>query len=208
MKETVEWVNNYSFRDNGHQFRAMAGYSYQYFQKSNMSAENGDFDSNALTYNALGAGTWASEEGNNGMGSFKEDSKLIAFFGRLHYDWQGRYIVTASLRYEGSSRFGANNKWGYFPAFSVGWRISEEPFMKNAGWIDELKLRADYGETGNQNFANYLSLSTFSPDESWYSYIYKGKNIYTWGNGAFDTGKNPNPNQIRILNGKRQETGI
>ena len=69
---------------------------------------------------------------------------------------------TASLRYEGSSKFGYDNKWGYFPAVSIGWRIADEKFMKDVTWVDELKLRADYGETGNQDFGNYLSLDTYS----------------------------------------------
>lgn len=86
------------------------------------------------------------------MGTNKSDSKLIAFFGRLSYDYKNRYLMTASLRYEGSSRFGDDNKWGYFPAVSAGWRISEEAFMKDITWIDDLKIRGDYGVTGNQDF--------------------------------------------------------
>ena len=78
----------------------------------------------------------------------------IAFFSRLSYDYKNRYLMTASLRYEGSSRFGDDNKWGYFPAVSAGWRISEEAFMKDITWIDDLKIRGDYGVTGNQDFGN------------------------------------------------------
>ena len=102
------------------------------------------------------------------MGTNKSDSKLIAFFGRLSYDYKNRYLMTASLRYEGSSRFGDDNKWGYFPAVSAGWRISEEAFMKDITWIDDLKIRGDYGVTGNQDFGNYLSLSTMSIFGSYY----------------------------------------
>jgi hypothetical protein len=77
----------------------------------------------------------------------------------VNYDFNNRYIVTASLRHEGSSKFGANNKWGDFPAVSAAWLISEESFLKNkTPWVNELKLRADYGITGNQDFGNYLSL--------------------------------------------------
>lgn len=115
----------------------MVGYSYQYFQNSGLNAANKDFSSDGLLYNNLGSGEWAKEEGRNEMGTNKSDSKLIAFFGRLSYDYKNRYLMTASLRYEGSSRFGDDNKWGYFPAVSAGWRISEEAFMKDITWIDE-----------------------------------------------------------------------
>ena len=84
------------------------------------------------------------------MGSYKNDHKLISFFGRVNYDWKERYLFTFSLRHEGSSRFGENHKWGNFPAVSVGWRISDEKFMKGLSWIDDLKVRYDYGVTGNQ----------------------------------------------------------
>ena len=104
------------------------------------------------------------EEGEIGMSSYKNDSKLIAFFGRVSYDYHGRYLLTASLRHEGSSRVGKNRKWGNFPAVSAGWRISEENFMRDASsWLNELKIRADFGVTGNQEFGNYLSLDTMGP---------------------------------------------
>jgi hypothetical protein len=83
----------------------------------------------------------------------------VAFYGRLNYDFDNKYILTASLRHEGSSKFGADNKWGSFPAVSVAWRISDEGFMQNKiSWLNDLKLRADYGVTGNQDFGNYTSL--------------------------------------------------
>ena len=94
------------------------------------------------------------------MSSYKNDHKLISFFGRVNYDWKERYLFTFSLRHEGSSRFGENHKWGNFPAVSVGWRISDEKFMKGLSWIDDLKIRYDYGVTGNQEIGNYQSLAT------------------------------------------------
>ena len=82
-------------------------------------------------------------------------------------------MLTASLRHEGSSKFGANHKWGNFPAVSAGWRISDEPFMKETkSWLTDLKLRADYGVTGNQNFDSYKSLNTMS---GFGYYVYNGK---------------------------------
>ena len=90
-----------------------------------------------------------------------QDSKLISFFGRAGYNINDRYLVSASLRRDGSSRFGAGNQWGNFPAVSVGWRISQEPFLAGVSAISDLKLRASWGKTGNQAFGNYLFQPTF-----------------------------------------------
>src|SRR5690606_9092437 len=83
---------------------------------------------------------------------------IASFFGRVGYNYADRYIVEATLRTDGSSKFLGNNRWGYFPAFSVGWRIIEEDFLKEASWVNDLKLRASWGITGNQagidNFAS------------------------------------------------------
>lgn len=157
----------------------MLGYSYQYIKNSGMSADNKDFANDGLGADNLGNGQWAIEEGNIGMGSYKNDSKLIAFFGRVSYDYKGKYLLTASLRREGSSKFGKNNKWGSFPAVSAGWRISQEKFMQGAAsWLDDLKIRADYGETGNQDFDSYRSLATMTG----FGYVYyQGKWIQVWG---------------------------
>ncbi len=162
FQRSLEWLVNYSGSFSGNNIKAMLGYSYQYSQYSGVNAENKDFPNDGLGANNLGSGQWAVEEGHVGMGSYKNDCKLIAFFGRVSYDWNGRYIATASLRHEGSSKFGANHKWGNFPAVSLGWRISQEPFMRGIEWINELKIRGDYGETGNQDFGNYMSLNTMS----------------------------------------------
>lgn len=182
---SLEWIGNYRKTFGEHNLKVMAGYSYQYFCASGVSAENKNFPNDGVTYNNLGQGEWAMEEGNTGMSSYKNDSKLIAFFGRVNYDYKGKYLVTASLRHEGSSKFGANNKWGNFPAFSAGWRISEESFMKGAEWLNDLKLRADYGVTGNQDFASYLSLNTMT---AFGDYWYNGSWFTVWG-----PSKNVNP---------------
>ncbi|PYO92623.1 MAG: SusC/RagA family TonB-linked outer membrane protein [Gemmatimonadetes bacterium] len=93
---------------------------------------------------------------------FIEDYKLISFFGRLNYNYQDRYLASVSLRRDGSSRFGPDNAWGNFPAFSVAWRISQESFLRNVGWLSELKLRAARATTGNQAFGNYLWAATYT----------------------------------------------
>jgi hypothetical protein len=131
-----------------------------------------------LTYNNLGSGLWNLQQGINNVGSYKNSSKLIAFFGRLNYDFDQKYYLSASLRREGSSKFGYSNKWGYFPAASVAWRATQENFLKDIPWLNELKVRADYGETGNQDFGNYLSLDTYG---GYGYYLYNGNNYQVWG---------------------------
>lgn len=134
----VEWITNWNAHFGEHNLKAMAGYSYQYSQYSGFNAENKDFPNDGLGPDNLGSGELAKEEGEVLMGSYKNDAKLISFFGRVSYDFAGKYLFTASLRHEGSSKFGANNKWGNFPAFSAGWRISQEEFMKDLTWLNDL----------------------------------------------------------------------
>lgn len=184
-QESLEWLVNYGLKTNGHNLNFMGGYSYQYWMSNGLSADNKDFSSDVFLYNNLGNGTYNLEEGRNGMSSYRNDSKLIAFFGRITYDYLSRYLMTFSLRYEGSSKFGNNNKWGTFPAASLGWRMSEETFMKDIAWIDDFKLRGDIGVTGNQNFGSYNSLATYKG----FGYAnYNGVYYQVWG-----PDKNVNP---------------
>lgn len=185
-QDVLEWIGNATGKFGRNNIKLMLGYSYQYFQNSGFNAENSDFPNDGLGADNLGSGEYAKDEGIIGMGSYKNDSKLIAFFGRISYDWDGKYLLTASLRHEGSSKFGKNNKWGNFPAVSIGWRISNESFMEpSRSWLNDLKIRADYGESGNQNFGSYMSLATMAGYG--YSYI-NGRYLQGWG-----ASKNPNP---------------
>lgn len=195
----VEWLTNYMGSFGKHNLKGMLGYSYQYSKFSGFNAENKDFPNDGLGADNLGSGEYAKEEGEVLMGSYKNDSKLISFFGRVSYDYDGRYLLTASLRHEGSSKFGADHKWGNFPAVSAGWRISSEKFMKNIKWINDLKLRADYGVTGNQDFDSYLSLNTMT---GFGYYYYNGKYFQVWG-----PSKNVNP-ELRWEKGKNWNIGI
>ena len=184
-QQSLEWIANHVMETGGHRLRNMIGYSHQYFLNQGMSAENKDFPSDILTYNSLSQGEWAKEEGRNSMGSYKNDARLIAFFGRISYDYLERYLLTLSLRREGSSKYGKNNKWGYFPAASIGWRVSEESFLKkDVNWINDLKFRADIGVTGNQDFGSYMALSTM---QGFGSYYYDGNYFTVWG-----PARNPN----------------
>lgn len=177
-QKSFEWIGNYSLIKGKHSLKALGGYSYQLFTSSGLSGSNQQFPSDVLTYNNLGSGLWNLQAGQNNVGSYKNSSQLIAFFGRLNYDYNQRYYLSASLRREGSSKFGLNNKWGNFPAISAAWRLSEEKFLKNVSWLNDLKLRADYGETGNQDFGNYLSLATYS---GYGYYLFNGINYQVWG---------------------------
>lgn len=102
------------------------------------------------------------------------DFSLVSYIGRATYDFAGKYLLTANFRRDGSSKFGPNYKYGNFPSASVGWRISEEPFMKSVPFVNELKLRASYGVVGNQNIANFLYLNTYSSDAGQYQYVLNG----------------------------------
>lgn len=195
----LEWLANYNISIKKHNIKAMAGYSYQYSQYSGFNVENKDFPNDGLGADNIGSGDLAKEEGEVLMGSYKNDAKLIAFFGRVSYDFDGKYLLTASLRHEGSSKFGANHKWGNFPAVSAGWRISEEEFMKGAEWINDLKIRADYGVTGNQDFGSYLSLNTMT---GFGYYYYNGKYFQVWG-----PSKNVNPD-LHWEKGKNWNVGL
>ena len=195
----AEWLANYMGSFGKHNVKGMLGYSYQYSQYSGLNAENKDFPNDALGPDNLGSGEYVKDEGEVGMGSYKNDAKLIAFFGRVSYDYDGKYLFTASLRHEGSSKFGANHKWGNFPAVSAGWRISQEKFMKNIKWISDLKIRGDYGVTGNQDFGSYKSLNTMT---GFGYYIYNGKYFQVWG-----PAKNVNPD-LRWEKAKNWNIGI
>jgi TonB-dependent starch-binding outer membrane protein SusC len=175
---SFEWLANYSLDIKKHSFTLLGVYSYQYFVNSFLNADNRDFSSDVLGYNNLGNGTYNMVAGRNGFSTGKEDNRLISFRTRINYSFADKYLLTASLTRDGSSRFGANNKWGYFPGISAGWRVSGEPFMQGLSWISDLKFRADYGETGNQDFSNYQSLPRY---QGFGQYMYNGSYMQVWG---------------------------
>ncbi|MGM9475081.1 SusC/RagA family TonB-linked outer membrane protein [Pedobacter sp. GSP4] len=139
-----------------HSISAVGGYSYRYYIEEGQDANNRGFLNNQFNEDNLNQGE-ALSLGKASMGSFKNDNTLIAFFARVNYAFDGKYLAQFILRREGSSRFGDNNKWGSFPAVSVGWNISQEKFMENIKWVNSLKLRAGYGVTGNSGFENNAS---------------------------------------------------
>jgi TonB-linked SusC/RagA family outer membrane protein len=140
-----------------HTIAAVAGMSYNTFKFDSIGIAAGSYSTNDVTtINAAINNTATTTESKN---------VLISYFGRVQYDFDSRYLLSASLRRDGSSKFGANTKWGVFPAVSAGWRISQEKFFQNIAAINELKLRASWGIAGNNGFAGdyaHLSLLTFA----------------------------------------------
>jgi TonB-dependent starch-binding outer membrane protein SusC len=170
-----------------HSLNAVAGYSYQYSTDEGFNVNNNGFLTDVFQDYNLGAGNAVSNIllPRPGLGSSKSDNTLIAFFGRISYAFQQKYLAQVILRHEGSSRFGANHKWGNFPAASIGWVISREDFMQNFPVVNNLKLRAGYGVTGNQGIPNYQSLVTLSTGGA---YLQNGVWFQTYG-----PSRNPNP---------------
>jgi TonB-linked SusC/RagA family outer membrane protein len=170
-----------------HSITALAGYSYRYHIEEGAGASNRGFINDLFHEDNLAQGS-ALALGKAGMSSFKNDNTLVALFGRLNYAYDNnKYLFQFILRREGSSRFGDNNKFGYFPAASAGWTISEEDFMKNVNFINHLKLRVGYGITGNSGFSNNASRVTLGGGGR---YLYPdGQYLETYG-----PNRNPNPN--------------
>jgi iron complex outermembrane receptor protein len=108
-----------------------------------------------------------------------EDSKLISFFGRVNYNINDRYLFAATIRHDGSSRFGSNNAWGTFPSLAAAWRLSDEPFLKSVTWLSDLKLRGSWAKTGNQSFGNYLQTETFTVGDAQSQYCFFGSECVT-----------------------------
>ena len=174
----------YSKKFGKHSVQGVAGYAFQELGYNSNYMYNYGFDVDYFQTNNMGAGS-ALKTGQAEISSSREGSRYIAFFGRAMYNYDEKYLASLSVRYDGSSRFGVNNKWAAFPAVSLGWRISQEEFMKDIPWIDELKLRAGFGMTGNQDFSNYQSILRVEPDGYFY---YDGK----WTN-SYVPSSNANP---------------
>ena len=137
-----------------HRVDGLLGFSVQEETYKYLQGNGNEFPNDQVTY--LSAAIRQTST------SGEADWSLMAYFTRANYSYNDKYLLSASFRREGSSRFGANNKWGNFPAFSAGWRISEESFMPETRWITDMKLRASFGVTGNNAIGNYSSLSNMA----------------------------------------------
>ncbi|MFN3665712.1 MAG: SusC/RagA family TonB-linked outer membrane protein [Sediminibacterium sp.] len=157
----LEFTLDYTKSFGKHRLVALAGYSYQDAQDEDFSVSNWDFPTDEYSYNRLQAGN-ALGRGEASMSSFQSSSKLIGFFGRINYNFSDRYLLSASVRREGSSKFGANHKWGTFPAISAAWRVKNESFLRDVKFIHDLKVRAGFGVTGIAPGSSYLSQTSLN----------------------------------------------
>ncbi len=167
--KTAEFLGDYNFTINKeHNLSFLLGYSYQEHNWEGFNMYNYDYPTELLSYNQPGLGL-ALKDGNASMGGYKAQSKLISLFSRINYSFNNKYIASLSVRREGSTKFGANHKWGTFPAISLGWNVSNESFMKDIHWLDNLKLRTGYGVTGAEPVNPYLSLNRYNYSDPVYS---------------------------------------
>lgn len=141
-----------------HRLTALGGATLQRFVTNRNSLEASGFPSDATGTNNVGSGT----QSTYAVGSNKFANRLLSFLGRVNYALMDKYLLTATFRADGSSRFGANNRFGYFPSFSGAWKINEESFLKDVSAINNLKLKASWGRTGNQSIADYQSFVTYA----------------------------------------------
>ncbi len=186
----LELTTNYMKVLNNHRITLLGGYSWQDYTGESFNVYNFDFPTDSYSYNKMEAGT-ALLRGLATMTSYKSKWQLAGFFARVNYIFNDKYMVMASVRREGSSTFGENNQWGTFPAFSLGWNIANEDFLKGSTTVSQLKLRAGIGVTGtiasspyqsqiSHNFAQgqgafiggkwvpgYVPARNFNPDLRW-----------------------------------------
>ena len=165
-------------------FTVLVGYAYQDFVSESFGASNTMFPTDDFLYNNLGLGEGLNNLTNGGskdgigISSWKEEWKLASAFARINYNYDQKYYLNASIRAEGSSKFGANNRWGYFPAVSASWLITNEDFMRGQEVVEDLKLRAGYGVTGNMPGDCYPWIGRMSKNED-YAYFGDSK-VATW----------------------------
>ncbi len=161
---------NHTFADK-HDFTAMLGQEAQKSAWEGSQVTKKNFASNDIQ---------VLSEGNDvtsRTGGWKDAASLASYFGRFNYGYDGRYLLTLTMRADGSSKFGPDNKWGYFPSGSFAWRVSNESFMKSQNTISDMKLRVGYGEVGNQAIGNYLYGSSMLTFNSAFGTAYRNEKI-------------------------------
>lgn len=149
-------VATYNFQLGKHRADAMAGIEFNREDDSSFSAYKEGFIVLNPTYMWPNAGTGVAQSYGTGEGY-----SLVSYFGKLNYNYADKYLASLTLRYDGSSRFGKNNRYATFPSVSLGWRINQEKFLQDATWLNDLKLRASWGQTGNQEISNIARYTIF-----------------------------------------------
>lgn len=172
VTKLVELTAQFHKNFGNHTIQALAGYSYQESTYSNQYERNYNFPTDLYSWHNIGVGQ-ALKEGLGTEYSYWLDTNLIGFFGRLNYNYKNRYLLMASVRHEAASQLAGTNKpWGTFPSVSLGWRITEEKFMKNQKVFDDIKLRAGYGVTGSQPSQSFLGVPLLGYGDY---YLYNGQ---------------------------------
>lgn len=183
----MEHYLNYSLLTGKHKLEAIGGFSYQKFERGSSSFNLDGIaaqSSGILPENNPG---YAGKQ--TGVFGFAQVNELQSFFSRVNYAFDNKYLLTASVRADGSTRFGANNKYGYFPSFALGWNMAQENFFKKIPFLSELKLRASWGQTGNQEVQNKLTQASYALSAGDGYYLY---NDLALVNGISVT-RTPNP---------------
>ncbi|EDM38070.1 putative outer membrane protein [Pedobacter sp. BAL39] len=180
---TSSWLNEntlaYTYAREKHSLNALVGFTVQKNNTENLIASASGFVNDNLKADNLGSGAVINSPVTN-VTSFS----LLSYLGRINYAYDNKYLLTLTLRADGSSKFGSNNKYGYFPSGSLAWKLSEEDFIRDLGVFSNLKLRGSYGRTGNQEIASFQSLAGLSG----FSYIIGDKVVK-----GFAPGNIPNP---------------
>jgi TonB-dependent starch-binding outer membrane protein SusC len=163
VENFLDLTADYAKTFGDHRVSGLLGYSYIDWSNTGSSMTNFNFPTDKFSYHSIEQGT-ALKEGlpGSGVDSYQSEWKLVGFFGRVGYGFRDKYNILASLRYEGSSRFGENHKWGMFPAVSAGWVISKEAFLEDVTMISNLKLRVGVGRTGSISSNPYESLNRYA----------------------------------------------
>lgn len=172
----LEHYLTYDLNLNRHNLSFLGGFSYQKFKVSGTYFGVKDI---------ADKGTGIAPEINPGYSGtpyipgagYAQENELQSYFGRINYNFDKKYLLTASIRADGSTRFGANNKYGYFPSVALGWTISNENFLQNSRLINDLKLRASWGQTGNQEVPNKLTQASYSLSQASGYYLYDNLNL-------------------------------
>ena len=158
----LEWLVNYTMTLNEHQLKAVLGYSWERSNWEQTGNENMGFVYDALSYHGIGSGSYL-RDGKANLWAGSSESTLIGFFGRINYNYNDMIYASASMRREGSTKFGANKKWGNFPSASLAWEITNTPFAQGLKEsFQSLKPRISYGVTGRSDFNAYQSIATYS----------------------------------------------
>jgi iron complex outermembrane receptor protein len=185
-QKVMEITGNYTKTiSKNHNLNALLGYSWQESTSSGFWAGGRDAQSNYAGPFNLQVLNDMKRWGD--VGSYKNQSTLVGFFGRVQYNYKSKYFLSGSLRRDGSSKFGANNKWGWFPTAAIGWSLDQEKFLSDTKWLSQLKLRASYGISGNQEIGEYHSLLLYQPS-GWGTNAETGKEVIT-----FSAAWNANP---------------